>query len=160
MIRLLKDYPLYQLRLELKGSQPPIWRRFQVKSETTLLKLHRVFQIVMGWDNYHLHEFRIGDLSFGEPSAELDFIAERTIKLTQIAKDRRLTFEYIYDFGDGWQHKATVEKGVEKQAGVHYPICIEGARACPPEDRAGQRARPAARARWQRTPIRVRPPPR
>jgi hypothetical protein len=137
MIRLLKDYPLYQLRVDLKGSQPPIWRRVQVKSETTLLNLHKVLQIAMGWHNYHLHEFRIGKLSFGEPSPELDFIDERTIKLTQIAPDRRLTFEYIYDFGDGWQHKVTVEKGAEEQAGVQYPICVGGARACPPEDVGG-----------------------
>jgi len=139
MIRLLKDYPLYQLRVELKGGQPPIWRRFQVKGETTLFKLHRVLQVVMGWHNYHLHEFRIRDLSFGEPVPEqgLDFIDERAIKLTQIAPSCRRKFEYIYDFGDGWQHEVTVEKGVDKQAGVHYPICIEGARACPPEDVGG-----------------------
>jgi len=139
VIRLFKDYPLYQLRVALKGSQPAIWRRFQVKRETTLLKLHRVLQVVMGWQDYHLHEFRIGELSFGEPVPEegLDFIDERTIKLTQIAPSGTLTFEYIYDFGDGWQHEVTVEKGVDKQAGVHYPSCIEGARACPPEDVGG-----------------------
>jgi pRiA4b ORF-3-like protein len=137
MIRLLKDHPLYQLRVALKGSQPAIWRRFQVRKETTLLKLHKVLQVVMGWENYHLHEFRIGDLSFGEPFPDSDFIDERPIKLTQIAPSGPLTFEYIYDFGDGWRHEVTVEKGVDKKAGVYYPICIEGARACPPEDVGG-----------------------
>ena len=139
VIRLLKDYPLYQLKVELKGSQPAIWRRFQVKAETTLFKLHRVLQVVMGWHNYHLHEFRIGDLSFGEPGPELglDFIDERKIKLTQMAPNGRLTFQYIYDFGDGWQHKVTVEKGVENETGIRYPTCIDGARACPPEDVGG-----------------------
>jgi len=93
VIRLLKDYPLYQLKVELKGSQPAIWRRFQVKAETTLFKLHRVLQVVMGWHNYHLHEFRIGDLSFGEPGPELglDFIDERKVRLTQIAPNGRLS---------------------------------------------------------------------
>jgi len=139
MIKLLKDYLLYQLRVALKGSEPPIWRRFQLKRETTLFKLHKVLQIVMGWQNYHLHEFRIGNLSFGEPAPEegSDFIDERAIKLTQIAPDLPLKFEYIYDFGDGWQHEVIIEKGVDKQAGVRYPVCIEGSRACPPEDVGG-----------------------
>lgn len=139
MIKLARDYPLYQLRVALEGSEPEIWRRFQVKKETTLLKLHRVLQIVMGWQNYHLHEFRIEGLSFGEPAPEeeSDVIDERTIKLTQIAPSGPLTFEYIYDFGDGWQHEVTVENGVEKEAGIRYPICIEGAQACPPEDVGG-----------------------
>ena len=139
MIKLLKDYPLYQFRVALKGSEPAIWRRFQVRKETTLLKLHRVLQIVMGWQNCHLHEFRIGGLSFGEPFPEedSDIIDERTIRLTQVAPSETITFEYIYDFGDGWMHELTVEKSVEKQAGVRYPLCIEGARACPPEDVGG-----------------------
>ena len=139
MIKLLKDYPLYQLRVTLEGSQPAISRRFQVKRETSLFKLHRVLQVVMGWQDFHLHEFRIGGLSFGEPAPEegVDLIDERTIKLIQIAPSETLTFEYIYDFGDGWQHEVVVEKGVDKEAGIHYPICIEGTRACPPEDVGG-----------------------
>jgi pRiA4b ORF-3-like protein len=136
MIRLLRDYPIYQLKVTLIGIKPAIWRRFQVKKETTLLKLHDILQIVMGWDDAHLHEFRIGGLRFGEPVPEEDYdvIDERGVKLSQIAPSDPITFEYVYDFGDGWEHEVSIESGVDKKTGVRYPACIEGARACPPED--------------------------
>jgi hypothetical protein len=136
MIRLLRDYPLYQLKVTLIESRPPIWRRFQVKKETTLLKLHCILQVVMGWTDSHLHEFRIGDLRFGEPVPDEDYevVDERSVRLSQIAPSDPITFEYLYDFGDDWEHEIKIEKGVDKQKGVRYPVCIEGARACPPED--------------------------
>jgi|SRR6185436_373986 len=136
MIKLLRDFPLYQLKVTLVDSKPASWRRFQVKKETTLGKLHDVLQIVMGWDDAHLHEFRIGELRFGEPVPEEDYqvIDERGIQLVQIAPTDPLTFEYVYDFGDGWEHEVAIECGVNKKKGVRYPACIEGARACPPED--------------------------
>lgn len=111
-------------------SKPAIWRRFQVKKETTLLNLHDILQIVMGWDDSHLHEFRIGDLRFGEPVPEegYDIVDERGVKLSQVAPSDPLTFEYLYDFGDGWEHEVSIESGVDKKTGVRYPICIEGAR--------------------------------
>jgi hypothetical protein len=139
MFRLLRDYPVYQLKVSLIESEPLIWRRFQVKKETTLLKLHKILQIVMGWEDGHLHVFQIGALRFGEPDPEEEYevIDERKIKLSQIAPSDPLTFEYMYDFGDGWQHEIAIEKGVDKETGVLYPTCIEGALACPPEDVGG-----------------------
>lgn len=136
MIRLLRDHPIYQLKVTLIDSKPAIWRRFQVKKETTLLNLHDILQIVMGWDGGHLHEFRIGELRFGEPVPEegYDVVDERRVKLSQVAPSDPITFEYLYDFGDGWEHEVSIESGVDKKTGVRYPICIEGARACPPED--------------------------
>ena len=46
---------IYQLKIMLKGSKPPIWRRVQVRAEMTLAQLHEVIQIVMGWTDSHLH---------------------------------------------------------------------------------------------------------
>jgi len=136
MIKLLRDFPLYQLKVTLVDSEPVIWRRFQVTKETTLGKLHDILQIVMGWDDAHLHEFRIGELRFGEPEPDEDYevIEESGVKLSQIAPSDPITFEYLYDFGDGWEHEVSIECGVDKKARVRYPTCIEGARACPPED--------------------------
>jgi hypothetical protein len=136
VIKLLRDYPLYQLGVRLNESAPAIWRRFQVKKETTLPRLHQVLQVVMGWDDRHLHEFRIGSLRFGErvPEEDYEVIDERTIRLSQIATSEPRTFAYLYDFGDGWEHEVVIEKGANKEAGVRYPTCIEGARSCPPED--------------------------
>ena len=136
MIRLLRDYPVYQLKVSLIESEPLIWRRFLVKKETTLFKLHRILQTVVGWEDAHLHEFRLGALRFGEPDPEEEYevLDERTIKLSQIAPSDPIAFEYLYDFGDGWEHAVAIEQGVDSKTGVRYPVCIEGARACPPED--------------------------
>ena len=139
MMRLLRDYPVYQLKVSLIGSEPLIWRRFQVKKETTLPELHRILQTVMGWQGGHMHEFRIGSLSFGEPDPDEEYeaIDECKIRLSQIAPSDPLTFEYVYDFGDGWEHQVVIEKGIDRERGVRYPKCIEGACACPPEDVGG-----------------------
>jgi hypothetical protein len=59
---------VYQINVTLKGSKPPIWRRMQVTSETTLAQLHRILQRVMGWEGYHLYQFVVGGLEYGDPS--------------------------------------------------------------------------------------------
>ncbi len=46
-------------------------------------------------------------------------------------------FAYEYDLGDGWRHTITVEKTLPVEAGVRYPRCLDGKRACPPEDCGG-----------------------
>jgi hypothetical protein len=55
------------LKITLKGIKPPIWRRVQVPGNVTLYKLHKIIQVVMGWGNYHLYEFKIGDTYYGLP---------------------------------------------------------------------------------------------
>ena len=59
---------VYQIKVTLEGSKPPIWRRIQVTSETTLAQLHRILQRVMGWEGYHLYQFVVGGLAYGDPS--------------------------------------------------------------------------------------------
>lgn len=60
----------YQLKITLRGSRPPIWRRFVVPDTITLPELHEVIQIVMGWTDSHLHEFVVGRVSYGVPDPE------------------------------------------------------------------------------------------
>src|SRR5215510_7515902 len=57
----------YQIRVTLKGSKPPIWRRIQVTSATTLAQLHHIVQCVMGWEGYHLYRFEVGGMEYGDP---------------------------------------------------------------------------------------------
>ncbi len=130
---------IYQLKITLKGSKPPIWRRIQVKSNTTLGKLHRIIQIVMGWGDYHLHQFIIGKIYYGIPDPDfgLDVKSELRIKLDSLVTRVKQLFIYEYDFGDSWEHKITVEKIVSPETDVRYPICIGGKLACPPEDCGG-----------------------
>src|SRR4051812_21070225 len=62
---------VYQLKITLNGVKPPIWRRVLVK-DCTLAKLHGIIQTSMGWDDYHLHEFEVGDGRFGNLSQSQD----------------------------------------------------------------------------------------
>nr|WP_255515597.1 plasmid pRiA4b ORF-3 family protein [aff. Roholtiella sp. LEGE 12411] len=130
---------VYQLKITLKNIRPPIWRRIQVLSSTTLQQLHLIVQEVMGWDNYHMHQFSIAGIDYGQPEPEYDFNvrSEKTVKLNQVVKSEKFKFSYTYDFGDSWEHEILVEKELPSTLDTNYPICITGKRACPPEDCGG-----------------------
>lgn len=129
---------IYQLKVMLRHSQPLIWRRIQVEGDTTLGELHDVLQIVMGWENDHLHAFRVGRTSYGIPDPEFstDVQDEDMVFLDEVAA-KGDTFIYEYDFGDGWEHEIKVEKILSAEPEVNYPVCLSGERACPPEDCGG-----------------------
>jgi hypothetical protein len=133
---------IYQIKVTLKGSKPPIWRRIQVPGDIRLDKLHRVLQVVMGWDDYHLHQFIVGGEYYGEPHPDYEMWGpemrdETRVSLRQIAPQEKSRFVYEYDFGDGWEHVLLVEKILPPEPGVDYPRCIKGKGACPPEDVGG-----------------------
>jgi hypothetical protein len=132
---------IYQIKVTLKGSKPPIWRRFQVTGDTTLGELHNILQIVMGWGNYHLHDFTINGQVYGDPAddefGEFGTKDEWRYMLNQVISTPGTRFEYEYDFGDSWEHTLDVEKILPPGQGVQYPLCIKGKRACPPEDVGG-----------------------
>lgn len=135
------DSPVYQLKVTLKGSKPPIWRRIQVRGSTRLSTLHEILQIVMGWTDSHLHQFIVGDVYYGIPDPEWDWGAEikneQRVQLGQIVSGVKDKFIYEYDFGDSWEHELVVEKALSAEAEVAYPVCLTGKRACPPEDVGG-----------------------
>jgi Plasmid pRiA4b ORF-3-like protein len=142
--RLTKSEHLYQFRLTLLETSPPIWRRIQV-GDCTLDKLHEHIQTAMGWTNSHLHQFTIDGRLFGDPLLMEEDFDERgfedstTTMLSEIlpASGKRFRFEYEYDFGDGWLHEVHFEGRLKSESGKRYPLCLEGARACPPEDVGG-----------------------
>lgn len=130
---------IHQLKVVLRGARPPIWRRLQVPSDMTLAELHRVVQVAMGWQNYHLHQFEIAGVTYGVDDGEGWGPApedEGRTRLDRVAgKGTRFTYEY--DFGDSWEHVITVEDVLDAGPGRTYPVCIAGKRACPPEDCGG-----------------------
>ncbi|MGP1371186.1 MAG: plasmid pRiA4b ORF-3 family protein [Almyronema sp.] len=133
---------IYQLKITLRDIRPPIWRRVQVRSDTTLAHLHWVIQISMGWTNSHLHSFSIQGVRYGTPLPELglDEIGlrnEQSAQLSKVILGEKFKFFYLYDFGDAWEHEILVEKALAAAAEVDYPICIKAKRACPPEDCGG-----------------------
>ena len=48
---------IYQIKVTLRHSKPPIWRRLLVSGNATLFDMHKTVQIAMGWTNSHLHQF-------------------------------------------------------------------------------------------------------
>lgn len=130
---------LYELRITLLETAPPVWRRLRVPSEILLPGLHRVVQAVMGWEDAHLHLFSSGSILFGEPDPEYDtgVIDHRGIRLNQILRRIGDRCGYEYDFGDDWQHEIVLEGIVAGKEGEISLQCLEGERACPPEDCGG-----------------------
>jgi hypothetical protein len=135
---------VYQFKITLNGSQPPIWRRIQVKN-CTLDKLHEHIQTAMGWTNSHLHDFRIDEKRYGDPVLlhenfdDMDYEDSTATKISEIVpkNGKAFRFGYEYDFGDCWGHEVLFEGCVRAEEGGRYPVCVEGARACPPEDVGG-----------------------
>ena len=130
---------VYQLHIRLAYIEPPIWRRIVVSGQISLFRLHRMLQVVMGWENYHLHQFIVGTTRYGEPDPEygLEMKDDRRVRLQKITREKGFSFIYEYDFGDGWRHVITVERIVPETQNMLVPRCLDGARACPPEDCGG-----------------------
>ena len=129
-----------QLHIELRGSKPKIWRRVLVPETITLARLHAVIQAVFGWSGGHLHEFQVGEQRFGTPDPEYDawgeVRSERSTRLASALGGAR-TMNYVYDFGDNWQHRIKVEKTLDPAPAGTLPLCVAGANATPPDDCGG-----------------------
>jgi hypothetical protein len=127
---------IYELKVELKGIDPKIWRRIQVDPNISLNELHHVIQISMGWTNSHLYSFKIDEIEYSLPDFNYDFLTfgdARTYKLKDFQEE---SFEYIYDFGDSWEHNIQILQKIEGKKLLH-PICLDGKGTCPPEDIGG-----------------------
>ncbi|MBW3541962.1 MAG: plasmid pRiA4b ORF-3 family protein, partial [Planctomycetes bacterium] len=136
-----KPAVLFQFRVTLEGTNPPVWRQIQVP-DCTLLDLHHYIQTAMGWENDHLHEFVFDGRCYGNPQM-LDFREVRDEETTLLsdllppAGRKKPPFTYMYDFGDSWQHRLEFEQLIETEDQRPAAKCLAGARACPPEDIGG-----------------------
>lgn len=137
--------PIYQLKVVLLDSEPPVWRRLQVPGDASLDWLHAVLQVAIGWSNSHLHQFRVGEdcysdtrHHFAEYEGDPEIFEASKFTLRQIAPREQDVFGYEYDFGDSWEHEITVEKILPPDAAAATTaLCLDGTRACPPEDCGG-----------------------
>lgn len=131
---------MFQLNVRLEDVEPPVSRKLLVPSNITLADLHAAVNEVMGWTNSHLHQFILRDRRFGDATMddteELELEDERKVRLDSLIGEGQ-SIEYEYDFGDGWLHDVKVEKKLEFDGRLPYPLCVGGARACPPEDCGG-----------------------
>jgi len=130
---------LFQIKLTLRDSKPPIWRRLLVPSTIMLSELHMVIQTAMGWTNSHMSEFHTIVKGWSKPGPDEDNAHDaREARLDQLLKTPKDKCYYTYDFGDNWEHEILLEKIAEPdEAWPGYPVCVKGVRACPPEDCGG-----------------------
>jgi hypothetical protein len=135
---------MLQLKITLKDIKPPIWRQVLVDESMTLLELHDLIQAVFGWENYHLHLFKIGHNTFvNPPDWEEDAYRHEDGNKVELRDfvpgliPEGGKFNYTYDLGDGWEHQIRVEKILPKDPKVKTPVVLKGRRACPPEDVGG-----------------------
>ena len=129
----------YLLKIQLRDIEPTIWRRFVVPARITLDRLHDVIQIVMGWTDCHLHQFTIGNKRYTEyPETKEDGLDCGRYRLGDLIKQKGRTFRYLYDLGDSWEHELVIEESRYFNPELRTELaCIEGERACPPEDVGG-----------------------
>lgn len=136
---------IYQFKIILSGIEPGIWRIIDVPESYSFWDLHVAIQDSMGWLDYHLHEFdpetntaesskRIG---IPDGPGDESIYASWEIKISEIFKKVGETVVYSYDFGDGWRHSVELLKVFPCGSESDYPKCIDGERACPPEDCGG-----------------------
>ncbi|MFP5417219.1 MAG: plasmid pRiA4b ORF-3 family protein [Actinomycetes bacterium] len=138
----------YTVRVDLEGAKPPIWRRLRLASDLTLDHVHGVLQVAMGWTDSHLHHFKAGPdrkdfqmvpflTSYDLMEGEDDGIPEEGVRLDEVITEPGHRVFYEYDFGDSWEHTIKLEKIEPWRDGDPVAHCLDGRRACPPEDVGG-----------------------
>lgn len=133
---------VYQFKITLKGSKPPIWRRIQVPVNYSFWDLHVAIQDSMGWMDCHLHEFLIPSfqaalrVDIGLPEGN-EYLHSTKVKINKYFQQEKDRADYWYDFGDDWFHLVVLEKVLPRDPKQEYPVCMGGKLACPPEDCGG-----------------------
>lgn len=139
-----------QFKIELLEIEPAIWRRIQVPAEYNFWDLHVAIQDSMGWEDRHLHYFQIKgkgkqkEVHIGIPDFDrLPDLQEVypgwEIWVLAYFNDLGIEAKYLYDYGDDWNHIVKLEGYIHREKNIKYPVCIDGARECPPEDCGGVR---------------------
>ncbi|MEZ4771890.1 MAG: plasmid pRiA4b ORF-3 family protein [Bacteroidia bacterium] len=135
---------VYQIKVTLDHSQPPVWRRLWVQPKISFIDLHFIIQGSMGWENAHLFMFfdKMGPdgVKIGVPYDD-DFFSEEILDAEKLLintflKNPKDKILYEYDFGDSWSHTIVLEKVLENTI-LPKAICVKGAGNCPPEDCGG-----------------------
>ena len=131
--------PTSRLKISLADVSPEVSRRVEAPLTTTLGELHLVIQIVMGWWDYHLYEFQVGEERYGRPSPEdyTEVTDDNTVSLGSLIDRNISQFSYIYDFGDDWKHKIKIGPKKIGASNIDYPVFLGGENNSPPEDVGG-----------------------
>jgi hypothetical protein len=132
-----------RLKIDLDEVKPPVMRRIEVPVDVLLVTLHEIIQVAMGWENYHLFEFRVGKTCWSIPDPDWQEWGSGGLSAEQATLDDLLRmagttqFKYTYDFGDDWDHTIKVEALSDADPDATYPRLLAARGACPPEDCGG-----------------------
>lgn len=134
--------PIARIKIELQEIMPTIWRRVDVPLSSSLMSLNDIIQVAMGWNDAHLFEFRVEEKVYTVPNHEDQMWGRKVFNAKSITLGKLIergvnNFVYAYDFGDNWQHLITIEEVRDGEATIDYPVFVDGARRCPPEDVGG-----------------------
>ncbi|HEY3448460.1 MAG TPA: plasmid pRiA4b ORF-3 family protein [Myxococcales bacterium] len=141
--RIAKQAAVFRLRVTLRDVEPPVWRALLVSPGIDLYELHQVIQVAMRWSNSHLHQFETpgAKRTFADPETDFDMTSdpedEHGVELGMLLTKPGGLLSYEYDFGDGWELEILLEETVQKDPRFATPLCVGGARACPPDDCGG-----------------------
>ena len=142
-----KKYKYYEIKVSIRDTHPPVWRRLQIPEGITFHELNAIIQLAFNWCGYHSYNFEIGaslyDMGIFIELPELDdgwgnyeIRNSKKEKVDKYFKEYK-RMKYTYDFGDNWIHNIIVEKIVETDIKLTRPICIKAKMADLPEDCGG-----------------------
>lgn len=127
---------ILKIKITLDEIKPEIYREVLMVKDSTYHELHMVIQKVFGWEDYHLYAFNVDGDRIGlkeiDESGKTDYDSSDTV----IFSDKN-SFSYEYDFGDSWEITIQIIEELDADPNMNYPICVDGKRACPPEDCGG-----------------------
>lgn len=134
----------YTLRVTLRGLKPAIYRKFCVPSNITLRHLSELLLELMGWEGYHLNQFRKGFNFYAPAYQREDEIPvlfgparnynQEDYTLSDLLSEKGKSIEWEYDFGDSWYHDIRLSSIGDYAEGEPLITFIKGERECPPED--------------------------
>ncbi len=139
---------VYQLKIVLKDTKPPIWRRIQVPDNYSFKDLHVTIQDVMDWLVYagSSYEFRIAEPSTGLVEtiacscfgfSEYAGIHEPVKRIADYFSPRNAKASYTSKHESTWDFTIELEEILVADKFEIYPTCIKGRRASPPENCGG-----------------------
>jgi hypothetical protein len=116
---------ILQVKVTLAGWRPPKWRRVLVPATASLHDLHRIVQVLFGWDGDHMHAFSVGRRQYSDPFFELEEAGdEYGLRVAQALTPATGKVIYTYDFGSSWRHEIVLEKSRGREPGQAYPFCV------------------------------------
>lgn len=129
---------IYQLHLLLLHISPAIWRRVLIQSDSSIADLHHILQVVMNWDDTHLHRLTVHGREYGiaQPGGIWFRDDPTQVRLKDLRLRSKDRFLYEYDFIDHWLLQIRLEQILPYDSTRRAPFCIGGARQAPP-DRCG-----------------------